>query len=88
LAHWRRCDKFAATRRLTLWLWLLLLLLSVIGVIQCAAVLRSSEGSGSSLVTFPACLCEEDIELLVVDTLVAKLASLCVDGGEVLLKGV
>ena len=67
---------------------MLLLLLSVIGVIQCAAVLHSSEGSRASLVAFPACLCEEDIKLLIVDTLAAKLASLCLDGSEVLFKGV
>lgn len=52
------------------------------------AVLHSSEGSGSSLVAFPARLCEEDIEFLIVDTLGAKFPGLCLDGGEVLLKGV
>lgn len=57
-------------------------------VVQCAVMLQSSEGGGTSLVAFPTSFGEEDIELLVTYTLAAKLLGLCVDDSKVLFEGV
>jgi hypothetical protein len=59
------------------------MLLLVLGV----GMLKTSEGGGSSLVAFGACLSEESIKLVVVGTLAAEIASLGLDDGEVLFEG-
>ena len=73
--HWHRNRRTAV---------ILLLLLQL--VLLFTAVLYSSEGDGPSLVALPACLCEEDIELLIVGTLAAKLPGSCLDDGEILFE--
>ena len=83
--RWARND--GCNRRTgTSWRWLLLLLLRVVGVVQWAAMVHTSEGGFASLVAFAACLYEEDIEFLIMGTLAVKLSSLCLDDGEILFE--